>query len=693
MISMGLNREKPLVKESSLLIHFPSNSQLLQEVTKETGARINTYEQFAKGIADTGSTDGTNGVPDEHSTNSYAENTILNEHDATLNEVSHTIYVARTHLNQMKVKISATLEDSSIEKEQQDRNLLRKRVALNEVNQGIPRSNFNKKIKTLLQKTGSIPGVITLFKEQLQQLEEKKLYADGRFQQMRVHSYNNMPPRKRWIDYRFVFLGVIFTLFSAEYFANFTAFQTINLGGSNIGSLLFGLLATAAQAFYAERLGSAIGDKNRRLIILFTLTTFTICFAVCTPRLLMPGDSLLKVFYLLFNFAIAGTTILLAYSHAKHSKFFDEQRERDRLAMRITYLKQRIEQLEANYEEKIEEVEERYRIEMDQSIQAAKAGWQKQIDQTNSELSRLDSLQSKYTKHLDKIRLSALERYCHLNSDARKHKGHPPVKRWQDYQAKGADDFSMIKKISIVLLFFSFGLASCGKQDQATSMEVLYDQTDGIKATVNTAQMADYIIGYVEEDISDDAWGRFEVTLSRIGETSTQPPLTVTLPASEPYWSRNENETWQQPERFRQELKVALDSLTQPTPKMNHSYIHRNFYYRLQELAPKRGRKIILSWSDLILNDPPVNFYLYEKTPGKILEQKDLLIKLMTKDYPIESLSGIELINFYQPSTSNDALHEVAKKYFRYYWEKLGMKVEFRSAPPATTAVLNEQKQ
>jgi hypothetical protein len=211
-----------------------------------------------------------------------------------------------------------------------------------------------------------------------------------------------------------------------------------------------------------------------------------------------------------------------------------------------------------------------------------------QSDQIESELVELEKLESKSQGLLDRIRSASLERYRYDNSRARKDKGHAPVKRWQDDSDEGADDLSMIKKISVILLFFGFGLASCGERGPATYMEVLYDSTDGIHAQVNTAPMRDYIMNHVNEDIQDGAWGKFEVTLSQIGETSTQFTRTVTLAASEPYLLRNENENRQRPERFKQELGAALDSLTQPVPKTDHSYIHRNFYYRLQALAPKQ---------------------------------------------------------------------------------------------------------
>ena len=112
------------------------------------------------------------------------------------------------------------------------------------------------------------------------------------------------------------------------------------------------------------------------------------------------------------------------------------------------------------------------------------------------------------------------------------------------------------------------------------------------------------------------------------------------------------------PKAFRGELKRALDSLTRPDTALPHSYIHRNFYYRLRELSPQPGLKIVLAWTDLIVNDRNVNFYDYQKHPERIWEERDSLIARMTTDYSLADfdLKGIKIIIIHQPSKELDEL-------------------------------------
>jgi hypothetical protein len=214
----------------------------------------------------------------------------------------------------------------------------------------------------------------------------------------------------------------------------------------------------------------------------------------------------------------------------------------------------------------------------------------------------------------------------------------------------------------------------------------MIDQTD--PHTYEVEPMLDYIQGCVIQDTLQNEWGEATINLSPIGETSTQSVLTVHLPASGSVLLRNEQQHKKQLGKFRAELREALLALTHSETGMDHSYINRNLYARLNEIKKHPGRKIVLCWSDLILNEPEVNFYLYRDHPEQILEHKEELTKAMTKDYPIPQMAGVKIINIYQPTIVDDQLHEVAKRYFEEYWTSLGMQVEFKSNIPFTHSLV-----
>ena len=661
---MILNQRKSPTEETPAIIKLPGNSDAFSQVAKDVHARMSIYEQVAMRIAKLGISDGANGIPEEDSTSSHAESQIDHEYQSALDDVLLTIATARAHLERKQATIVEMLQDGSIEKEQQDKNLFKKRTALHEAERTVRNAN--------------------MLKEELRQMEEKKLHVDTRFQTLLLDTYRNVPPAKGLINSHLFFTGFILFLFMVEFFANFTAFQHMNIGGYNFGSLVIGFFFTLFQALSAKELGKAIYDKNTILRNLFAGATFIFCLFICFTRFSTEDGVFLKAFYILLNVIIAGATTFIAYCYAKNRRFFAAQEERNRLAKQIIKYGQRIEQIESDHKNRIDTIEEQYRIEIDQRVNATRSTLQSQVTQIESEISKLDAEEDKSSRKLNTLRLLALEKYQQFNSAARKDSGYAPVKRWLQRPAHGSNH--LFKKVSIALLLFSVCM-SCSKPS-STHIEVLYDQTDGINGQ-KTEPMLAYIMEHVEEDLKSGSWGEITVALSPIGETSTQVTQIVSLKASDPYWLRNENMHKQQPEIFRQAIKIALDSLTKPAPELNHSYIYRNFYYRLSELSKKQGKRLVLSWSDLIVNTPEINFYHYKKRPQQILAHKDSLIAIMTRNYPLKNLDGITLVNFHQPSKANDELHEVSKQLLRYHWEKLGMRVDFKSSLPSQIAALN----
>ena len=364
---------------------------------------------------------------------------------------------------------------------------------------------------------------------------------------------------------------------------------------------------------------------------------------------------------------IAGITGLLAFFHSPHKEIFLSQRELSKCRKRVKNKEIQIEKMEEDYQSKCKEIESQTNNRAEAMAEADKDNLQKEIEQYNEARAKLENDEQKYLQELDAIEQRAINQYRHLYKNAIMGNGH-----------KTNGQVDGIKNILPVMIVFFLGFVSCSTPPaEATYIEVLYDQTDTTHIQ-DVERMRDFIMGFVSYDSINNHWGETNITISQIGETSTQNSKPVHLRASQSNWfNRNELEHKKWLAIFKKELKQALISVTIPGNGMDNSYIHRNFYYRFGELAKQKGKRIILSWSDLILNSPEVNLYKYQKHPELIWEQRDSLIQLMTEHYPLSDSTGIKLVNIHQPTKYMDELHEACKRYFRYYWEKQGIEVEF----------------
>ena len=240
--------------------------------------------------------------------------------------------------------------------------------------------------------------------------------------------------------------------------------------------------------------------------------------------------------------------------------------------------------------------------------------------------------------------------------------------------------FFKILIIFIVALFF-IAASTIRSPNIQTNISFLYDQTDATLQQ-NIDQIACYLASFSGIDTVKGRWGAVSVNLSIIGETSTQEILTVYLAPSEPYWIRNEMEHRKRARQFFTDLKNALALVTKPGFGTKKSYINRTTQYHLTELAQKKGNRYCIIFSDLIENGPVISFYDFMDHPQFISEKRDSLIEVLSQDYSLTDLSGIEIVNIHNENLDFDELHEQGKRLFKTYWERKGATVDFKSSVP-----------
>lgn len=685
-------QEAPLAKSKELitgvLAPLPENGVPLQVIFKANDVTCDTYKEAANRIATTGTTDGSQGIPAHGWEPCHKEEEIIAHHDHAVAEIEHLLLEPKATLASSIAAVTEELSHPEPLEHYQNKLEQRKRQRLVQAAKDIAHASWDKDLIVLIKKNRTVDGVMTGLKEQLKRLKEQKGNAETLYQNILANEYQRNPPLQKLIDRLGFFWIVVMGFAAIEVLVNLTSFQARGLGDNNIAALFLALIFAGGQAWAAKELGEAWHRKHKKQIQYSLIATGTFCLFMSGFRLNMEGVLMLKIVYMTINFIIAAGTVLLAYRHARHRDFFDIQRRRFSLSAKIRVKEYQLEEIEKNYKEACNTIEWETEAEARQQLRTAEKRLKKELTQLDAQQRRLEAHQTQCLGRLATIKQNALNRYRHLNLNARKECGHPAIEGWQQSAAKPNGQAQGIKaSLSVLLLAVCCCLGCSYPPQQDNHIEVLYDQT-GLTQTQDVDAMADYVLGYLQWDTLNSLWGETSIHFSPIGETSTQRLHSIKLEASELSWfKRNEYALRQQSKNFKTKVKQALAELARPTDEMDHSYIYRNLYDRMASLSKQEGNRIMLSWSDLILNGPEVNLYGYREHPDKIWEDKDSLIAAMTGQYPMPQVKGIRWINIHEATRLNDGLHENCKRLFRYHFEQHGMEVEFKTNTPGQRVV------
>lgn len=621
--------------------------------------------------------DGVKGVPVAGGPLAPAENAIDHGYNQATSRLVHLVNNHRHRQEHAVKKHHKRLEGDVIEQEVAHAISAESREAIKKANESLPHTKLSWRQRWLLHRNQGVIGAVAHLKEKLRQHEEAKASADNHYHDLKHHRYDNKPPVKGLLDYGGLFWTLVTLLLGVEVFANFSSFQVSGIGDNNLAALSIAAFFAFLLALSAKGLGFAIRKQEKKSTYLYAALSLILCLIISSSRLTMEAGLATKALYLFVNILITIATVLVAWYYAKHHDFFKVKKQRDVLSHSIAKVNHEIHHLNHGLEREVAAIHETLEQEHHKRVTDTKHHLEEHISQQEEELDELDELLKHYQHELKEHHDGALQEYRNLNESVRQSNGHPSVTRWHQ---KSPRPFSGVMAI---LFLFAFGLMGCQPPPPPPAhVEVLFDVTSGTHE-VDVPQMADFILSHLEEELTASNRSEVEVIVSSIGETSTARTRKVTLPASESYFSRNQKEHEQKPELFKTQLIEVLTELTRPGTGKSQSSIHRNLYYRSWNLIGYSGKKLILTWSDLILNDPAVSFYDYKKHPHKLAENRDTLIAQMSKGYELPDLSGVTVINTYLPSFEEDALHEHAKAFFHHYWhERLDAEVIFQTNLP-----------
>lgn len=528
----------------------------------------------------------------------------------------------------------------------------------------------------------NVTGVVDALNERLHRLEELKSHSDTLYQSLLVIRYWQITPQKGLVDHPFVFWVLMILLASFEIAVNLAAFQDLNIGSNNIIATALATFFAFSQSFSAKTFGVAWQKSHKRHFIVYLITTVGCCLFICLLRAGIPQENwLIKTIYITINLFFVGLTILLGYTHAQHSDFFSVLARRQKLSRKLEHIRSQIVQIEQAHQKNCERINLQIENKALELSNAEKEHVEAKIATYENGLAHLDGQEEIARKQLKNIEQTALNQYRLLSHDVRIDIGYKSVTRGKTaIPVLNGQTFSHLALILVAGLG-CFGCQSSSHPVPETHIEVLIDQTDSTSGQ-DPNPMFEWVSTMTFPDTAVTEWGETSVIISTIGDLSTQPSQSIVLPASQPFWRRNEHQFRESKARFNSNLKGAFVEITKLSKGKKESFIHRNFFYRFKELSKQPGGRVLLSWSDLIANDESGNFYTYQKNPKRLWEDRDRLIAKMEDDYPLPDLTGIRIVNVHQSPKEWDELHEVSKRFWEYYWTKRGATVEFKTNVP-----------
>jgi hypothetical protein len=640
----------------------------------EINREVSGYTHFATEAAKQAVPEAVQGVPRDGNTLSPTEQSLNDRCEQQSQQLRELGEQRKRRLAQDLEQQQQRLADGSIAKRVIHDVAVRKQAALKRTRESLPDTKLSRHHRRMLHRYQNVQGVVAHLKEKLRQFLDGKGVADNHFHHLKLERYANKPPIKGILDRAWLFWSLVVILVWVEVLANFSSFQSLGLGDNNLAAFSLAAFFAAFLSISAKGLGFALRAGNRSQSWLYGGLCLLLCFMISGSRLSMEADAITKSIYLLVNFLITGATVLVAWYYAKHHDFFKAKRQRDRYSHRIARLQYQIEQLTDAVEVEATTIEESMEREQQQQIDERTRELEDSIHEAKSRLDQIDGMVSDGQRKLAEQRDIATQKYRQTNNAVRQENGYPAILSW--VQGSGS-----LGRVAILLLGLSLGLVSCSEAEAPppAHIEVLYDVTSG-EHVADVEKMGAFILNQLEEELQADNRSGVTVVLSAIDETSTTSIQTVRLPASEDFLSRNQKEYEQAPKIFEQQLASALQRLTQPGEGKRKSAIHRNLVNRARSLVNQPGRKLILCWSDLILNEPPVSFYDYQHEPWEIGEDRDALLAQLTRKYDLPDMTGVTIINTYQPDLAEDDIHEEAKAFFHHYWNEVkGAKVIFQT--------------
>ncbi|MCG8328567.1 MAG: hypothetical protein MI974_12820 [Chitinophagales bacterium] len=654
---------------------------LLKEPVHALNQLLQHYKEELQRLADRGGVEGAKGLPRVEEVPGSTEREIIQAAGKARQELDHHNAVVMLALERKIQEAKSGLEEPPDKEKLLQELKPKKRQLLVAANLYSPTQQ-------------TVAAKIAELEEENRQLEERLDDCNAEHHQLLTTDYGGIPPRRHWYHRRGIFISLLVMLFIVEIQVNFYSFMSQGFGDTNLTALLLGFFFAALQGYSAERLGFAWQNGQKIHIWISLGFTILFCLLMSAFRLSMDISFFIKMVYLLINFIIAAIAVYATSLYYQHRHYFAVAEERAQIPKKIVTITQQIETIKQDHEDRCTAIKLGIEQEAEQKVSHEAQRLQElKIDADHA----LKMWKTHYEAGLDEIeraKKKALEQYRFTNQQVRKKYRHPVITQWQG-SGNHSTDSTLLNGIAGLLLVccLTFSITGCSSDVfPANTIEIILDKTDGNNVDIDHHALADYICQLALADGKKDSWGAVTVNFSEIGETSNIQAVSIHLSASEGFWQRQEITHQIALDQFHGSIVRMLDSLNQPGPETDFSFIHRNIYHRLKWLGQQPGKRYLLCFSDLILNTPEVNFYHYQDHPEMLHRHQESVFRRMIENYTLDGLPEITLINIYQADKHHDGLHEAAKRFFGYYWISLGIDVEFLTGLPLSFPVSKHKK-
>lgn len=222
-------------------------------------------------------------------------------------------------------------------------------------------------------------------------------------------------------------------------------------------------------------------------------------------------------------------------------------------------------------------------------------------------------------------------------------------------------------------------LNACTPATETTDIIVLMDVTETHNAFPNA--------NVVLQDIGDFDAG--QITLSAITDTHAYPYYVVSLETPKPYFMQVKEEEDSRQNNFKQDFKVAYETINISSEELQYSYVFSAINTHLVTLSKSKAtHKHFLCYSDLLQHSANFSFYSYRHNPKQILKDYDAIIAKFEAEYGNikgTDLRGVNVTVMYTPQKSDDALYYHTSQFWkRFFQDKGATKVRFIPLLPST---------
>ena len=229
------------------------------------------------------------------------------------------------------------------------------------------------------------------------------------------------------------------------------------------------------------------------------------------------------------------------------------------------------------------------------------------------------------------------------------------------------------------MLFATTLLCSCSPENgEITQLGLGFDASASLLAnTKGNFINKDEVYNFIWNEIKLDTIG-FEndgaiIHFTFLGWASVPEITTVKLAPKQGHWLFNNRlERHKEIKLFQDDLKNAIDRLSQTKANQKYTHIYRPTINLINQLEPKSKTTKLFLLSDFIGDNELINLNRYKNNPSKIIEQDfEKLSKTVLEDssFPKEIAENLEIILIHKTDEKNDMLSTYCARFYKKIFE------------------------